>query len=106
MTRAPVGEDALDDGALLGVAGDDRSRRRCVVGLSASSRISSRMPAMRELLSGPWQRKQVSAMIGRMSRLKRTSACRRERQRQSDQTARETVHSLVSVPSQYTIAGI
>ena len=30
---------------------------------------------MRELLSGPWQRKQVSAMIGRMSRLNRTSAC-------------------------------
>src|SRR5687767_6924421 len=44
------------------------------VGFSASSRISSRMPAMRVFLSGPWQRKQVSAMMGRMSRLKRTSA--------------------------------
>ena len=29
---------------------------------------------MRELLSGPWQRKQVSDMIGRMSRLKLTAA--------------------------------
>ena len=28
------------------------------------------MPAMRAFLSGPWQRKQVSDMIGRTSRLK------------------------------------
>src|SRR5215471_7365676 len=45
------------------------------VGLRASSRISSRMPAIRELRSGPWQRKQVSAMIGRISRLNCTCAC-------------------------------
>src|ERR1035437_8999537 len=44
------------------------------LGCNASSRRSSRIPAMRELLSGPWQRKQVPAMIGRMSRLKRTCA--------------------------------
>ena len=42
-------------------------------GFSASSRMSRRRPAMRELLSGPWQRKQVSDMIGRMSRLKLTA---------------------------------
>ena len=30
------------------------------------------MPAMRELTSGPWQRKHVPDMIGRMSRLKST----------------------------------
>src|ERR1700722_4943078 len=40
-----------------------------LVGFSASSRISSRMPAIRAALSGPWQRKQVSDMMGRMSRL-------------------------------------
>ena len=43
-------------------------------GFNASSRRSNRIPAMRELLSGPWQRKQVSAIIGRISRLKRTCA--------------------------------
>ena len=43
------------------------------LGFEASSRMSSRIPAMREPLSGPWQRKQVSAMMGRISRLKRTS---------------------------------
>src|SRR5579885_134004 len=43
------------------------------LGLGASSRMSSRRLAMRELLSGPWHRKQVSDMIGRMSRLNRTS---------------------------------
>jgi len=43
-------------------------------GFSASSRMSSRIPAIRELLSGPWQRKHVSAIIGRMSRLNRTCA--------------------------------
>jgi len=32
------------------------------------------VPAMRELLSGPWQRKQVPDMMGRMSRLKLTDA--------------------------------
>jgi hypothetical protein len=43
-------------------------------GFNASSRRSNRIPAIRELLSGPWQRKQVSAIIGRISRLKRTCA--------------------------------
>ena len=45
-----------------------------LVGFNASSRMSSRMPAMRALLSGPWQRKQVSDMIGRISRLNFTGA--------------------------------
>src|SRR4051794_40746753 len=40
--------------------------------LVASSRISSLSPAMRDFASGPWHRKQVSDMMGRMSRLKRT----------------------------------
>src|SRR5689334_9395604 len=44
-----------------------------LVGLTASSRRSRRRPAIRAALSGPWQRKQVSAMIGRISRLKRIS---------------------------------
>src|SRR4029077_20231377 len=40
------------------------------VGFVASSRMSRRMSALRALRSGPWQRKQVSDMIGRTSRLK------------------------------------
>src|SRR5437868_7004136 len=36
---------------------------------SAASRWASRSPALREALSGPWQAKQFSARIGRMSRL-------------------------------------
>src|SRR5262245_25304476 len=40
------------------------------VGLVASSLISRRMSARRAFLSGPWQRKHVSDMMGRMSRLK------------------------------------
>jgi hypothetical protein len=43
-----------------------------LVTLIASSRISSLKPAMRAFLSGPWQRKQVSDMMGRISRLKLT----------------------------------
>src|SRR5260370_38185258 len=41
---------------------------------NASSRRSRRKPAWRARASGPWQRKQVSDMIGRMSRLKRTGS--------------------------------
>src|SRR5438132_8475357 len=44
------------------------------------------MPAMREPLSGPWQRKHVSDMMGRMSRLNPTrsgSAAARAPARQS-----------------------
>src|SRR5271154_1527568 len=43
-------------------------------GLRASARRSGRRSAMREPLSGPWQRKQVSDMMGRMSRLNSTGA--------------------------------
>ena len=38
--------------------------------LTATSRRSSRRSALRAALSGPWQAKQFSARIGRMSRLK------------------------------------
>ncbi len=41
-------------------------------GLRASVRRSRRMPASRDLASNPWQWKQVSDMIGRMSRLNET----------------------------------
>jgi len=47
-------------------------RRPVRVGLVASSRMSRRISAFRAFLSGPWQRKQVSDMIGRTSRLKLT----------------------------------
>src|SRR5688572_32638307 len=43
--------------------------------LSASSRRSSRMPALRALASKPWQWKHVSDMMGRMSRLNDTRGC-------------------------------
>ena len=39
---------------------------------SASSRMSSRSPAIRDFESNPWQRKHVSDMIGRISRLNLT----------------------------------
>ena len=43
----------------------------------ADSRTSSRRPALRWPLSGPWQRKQFSERIGRMSRLNSTGSAAR-----------------------------
>src|SRR5215203_3917704 len=45
-----------------------------LVVFSASARMSRRRPAMRVLESNPWQRKHVSDMMGRISRLNLTSA--------------------------------
>src|SRR2546425_12186279 len=45
-----------------------------LAGFNASSRKSSRNRAFRALASNPWQRKHVSVIIGRMSRLKSTFA--------------------------------
>src|SRR4051794_9884567 len=93
MTRAPAAKirwmiaDFSGSPGTIGVA-------PLRVGLSASSRRSSRIPAIRELLSGPWHRKQVSAIIGRMSRLKLTSA------RAQAATANARTHAFIS--SQYT----
>ena len=44
-----------------------------LAGFVASSRMSSRSPESRLFLSGPWQWKQLSERIGRMSRLYRSS---------------------------------
>jgi hypothetical protein len=41
-------------------------------GFSASSRMSRRKSMTRALLSGPWQRKQVSDMIGRKGKQRKT----------------------------------
>ena len=62
-----VAEDALDQLALVGLARDDRLSLA-----SAESRTSSRRSALRWFLSGPWQAKQFSDRIGRMSRLNST----------------------------------
>src|SRR5687767_8237912 len=61
------------------------------VDFKASCRMSRRMLAMRVFLSGPWQRKQVSDMIGRISRLKATSALRLITPNSSARSARETL---------------
>src|SRR2546425_4724333 len=45
-----------------------------LAGFNASSRKSSRNRAFRALASNPWQRKHVSVIMGRMSRLKSTFA--------------------------------
>src|SRR5262249_32938616 len=62
---------------LLGVGGEDALTRALFPGspgtmasiCTASSRRSSRSPALRAALSGAWQAEQVSARMGRMSRL-------------------------------------
>ena len=68
----------------------------------ASLRISRRIPAMRLRLSGPWQRKHVSDMIGRMSRLKPTFASSASAQAivrtRPAIRAREAFKNLISVP--------
>ena len=63
-----VREDPGDQLARVEVAGGDRA------GLDGVVARSSRRSALRAALSGPWQAKQFSRRIGRMSRLNSTAA--------------------------------
>src|SRR5580658_3218136 len=63
------------------------------VGFTASSRRSRRIPAMRARLSGPWQRKQVSDMMGRMSRLNLTGSAPATRAGMDSMATSRTVRS-------------
>jgi hypothetical protein len=65
--RLVLCEHTLNDAAALRVARNNGGDARAV-------RFERLKSAMRALLSGPWHRKQVSDMIGRMSLLKLTSA--------------------------------